>query len=419
VSSFSLNLIQLLLIAGAFGLGFGLAYFMLRSKILVLKERGHFLEKQLLDQQKIFEQAKKTLEDSFRSLSSEALRNNNQSFLTLAKTQLERFQEIAKNDLNQKQDKIYEMVRPVKESLEKVDSKLQQIEKTRVQSEAGLKEQIQVLNETNRQLRTETSSLVAALRSPQTRGQWGEMQLKRVVEMAGMLDHCDFRTQQTQGSVENRLRPDLVVKLPGGKNIIVDAKTPLNSYLEAVQSEDISKKTLKFKDHARHVRKHIDDLGKKSYWDQFQPSPEFVILFLPGEAFFSAALEQDPSLIEAGVAQNVIVATPTTLIALLRAAAYGWQQESLANNVKLIGNLGKELYKRLADMGKHLTSLGKNLNQAVDAYNRSVGSIESRVLVSARRMQDLSIGSSKEALPELPQINQVTKELSAPEFSEQ
>jgi DNA recombination protein RmuC len=369
-----------------------------------------------LEEKNLFlKQANESLSQTFKALSLEALEKNSHSFLTLANATLEKFQQAARGDLEKRQQSITEMVTPMKESLQKLDLGLRQLEKERKGEQQLLQEQLRSLVETEKQLRHETASLVKALRSPIARGRWGEIQLKRVVELAGMVSHCDFTEQSSLDGEEGKLRPDLIVHLPGGRQVIVDAKAPLEAYLEAINTQDDAVRELKLKDHARHVRQHVLSLSKKAYWERFQPTPEFVVLFLPAETFFSAALEFDPSLIEVGVEEGVILATPTTLIALLRAVAYGWKQESLSQHAQQLETLGQELYKRMVDMCGHFTKMGRSLGGAVDSYNKAMGSLESRVLVSARKFKEFGATSSSVDLESVELLEKIPRELQVAE----
>jgi len=355
------------------------------------------------------------LKNAFKALSLDALKSNTQSFLDLAKGTLEKYQAEAKGDLDQRKKAVENLVSPVRESLDKVVSQIHSLENARREAYGGLIEQVKSLSEAGKDLRRETGNLVSALRSPNVRGRWGEIQLKKVVEIAGMLPYCDFEEQASVTTEDGRMRPDLIVKLPGGKNVVVDAKAPLQAYLEALESQDEEKRQARLKDHARQVRDHMLKLSTKAYWEQFKPAPEFVIMFLPGETFFSAALEQDPGLIEAGVNQSVILATPTTLIALLKAVAYGWRQERIAESAQEISKLGRELYERLCTLSDHFIRTGKGLDQAVKAFNDAVGSLESRVMPSARRFTELGVDAKKE-IAELTPVEKTSRKLQSTEL---
>jgi DNA recombination protein RmuC len=347
-------------------------------------ERKGFAEKL-----KLLEQAKTALSDAFNALSANALRSNSEEFLKLA----------------------HASVAPIKEALGKFDAKIQSLEVAREGAYQGLVQQVSQLLDTGRQLRSETSNLVQALRSPVVRGQWGEIQLRRVVEMAGMLNYCDFIEQETLKTEAGALRPDLIVKLPAGKTIVVDAKAPVSNYLDAMAAVDDGERKIKLQAFAKLVRDRVAELGRKSYWDQFQETPELVVMFLPGDHFYSAALQEDPSLLEFGVEQRVLVATPVNLIGLLRAVAYGWRQESIAVNAKEISELGAELYKRISDLGGHWIDLGRNLSRTVEAFNSAVGSLESRVLVSARRFRELGAASSAMEIDVVEPVEKIARSL--------
>jgi len=344
---------------------------------------------------KLLEDAKGALSDAFNALSANALRSNSEEFLKLAQTS----------------------VAPVREALSKFEAKVQALEVAREGAYQGLVQQVSQLLDTGRQLRSETSNLVQALRSPVIRGQWGEIQLRRVVEMAGMLNYCDFAEQETVRTEAGNLRPDLIVKLPAGKTIVVDAKAPVAQFLDAMAVADESERKAKLQAFARLVRERIGELGRKSYWDQFEHTPELVVMFLPGDHFYSAALQEDPALLEYGVEQRVLVATPVNLIGLLRAIAYGWRQEAIAANAQEISELGAELYKRIADLGGHWIDIGRNLSRTVEAFNSAVGSLESRVLVSARRFRELGAASTAADIATVEPVEKAPRALKVLDIS--
>lgn len=358
--------------------------------------------------------AEARLQETFQSLSGLALRQNNEAFLQLAQSQFANLHQLTTKDLEARQAAIGELVMPLRQALEKVDGKIQQVEKERVGAYQALIEQVRAMGDGQKELSHRTQKLVDSLRSPTVRGRWGEIQLKRVCEMAGMVEHCDFVEQASVDGDNGKLRPDVTVKLPGGKIIIIDAKAPLMAYLDAMEATDEEVRAQKLRDHARQVRDHITKLSAKSYWGQFEQTPEIVVMFLPGETFFSAALQYDPSLIEYGVEQKVIPASPTTLIGLLRSISYGWQQDQIARNAQEISDAARTLYDRIRTFAGHYEDLRKHLGKAVETYNRSVGSLDHMVLPQARRFRELGATTAAE-LEDVGVIETALRTLDAPD----
>ncbi|WP_073258831.1 DNA recombination protein RmuC [Cryptosporangium aurantiacum] len=328
------------------------------------------------------------LEQALRAVSAEAIERNNSAFSQL--------------------------VGPIRESIANVEHTVVELERDRAVAHAALREQVNAMQQTGEKLRVETGQLVSALKAPQVRGRWGEHQLRRIVEVAGMVEHCDFVEQATSSTEDGILRPDLVVTLAGGKSVVVDAKVPFAAYLEAMEARDERDRSARMQAHARHLRTHVEQLAAKAYWQRFEPTPEFVVLFVPADTFLDAALQREPNLLEHAFSRNIVVATPSTLIALLRTIAYTWRQEALAENAAAVHALGRDLYQRLSTMGGHVDKLGSALGNAVARYNDAVGSLEARVLVSARRFTDLQVATSDIAAPR--QVEAVPRALQAPEL---
>lgn len=360
--------------------------------------------------QKRLEASKDEMAQAFKAMSFEVMERSSKSFLDLAEMHLSKYQEGAKNDLEGRQKSIEATLAPLKTVMQQLDQQQRDLEKRREAAYAGLQKQIEQMMISDRELRQETAQLAASLKSPQIRGSWGQVHLRRVIELAGLVNQCDFSEQFTMQNDGKIQRPDLLIRLPGERQIVVDAKAPLNAFIDASEMEDEGERKKKLLDHAASIRKHIRDLSSKEYWKAIDLSPEYVILFLPAESFFSAALQADPTLIEVGADQNVVVATPTTLIAILRAVAFGWKQESLSKSAKEIAKLGGELYERLIVLSEHWGKVGRQLGSAVESYNQSVASLESRVLVSAKKLKEFG-GIAKE-IAEPEQIDKLTRIIS-------
>ncbi len=351
------------------------------------------------------------LDDKFKALATDVLRNSNEQFLQLAKKSLESGHKDAAAQLEHRKQAIDAMIKPVREALEKYNTSMQQVESSRVQAYGQLREQLSAMLTDQRALRDETSNLVQALRRPEVRGRWGEMQLRRVAELAGMIDNCDFTEQDSVETESGRLRPDMVVYLPADRCIVVDAKTPLDAFISAIESSDADERRTHMDRHVRHIETKVRDLSNKQYQAQFKRSIDFVVLFIPGEGFLQAAVQVKPQLMEAAMQRGVVIATPSTLIALLKAVAMGWREQRLTEHAQHISQLGRELHERLRLAGEHLQSVGGSLESAVKSYNRFLGSFESRVLVTARKFEDLGAGSGKAIAPDVKPVEVLLRDM--------
>ncbi len=362
------------------------------------------------EQRRWLDEARQRLGDTFRALGAEALRDSGAALVAHAR-------DVIDAQLARRQEAMDALVRPLEEALRRYEAQVQALEATRQRAWGSLEEQLQALAQASAALQRETGNLVTALRGAPARGRWGELTLRRVVELAGLVEHCDFE-EQVVASGEHRARPDLVVRLPGGRQIVVDAKVPLAGYLDAIAAASAEERAAALARHAQQVRQHLNDLASRAYWEQFGGAAELVVMFIPGEAFVAAAVQADPALLEDGIARRVVIATPTTLIALLRAIAFGWRQEQLAANAERVSELGRQLYDRLRTLGRHFDELGRALRRATDAFNAAVASMETRVLPAARRFRDLGAGVGPD-IPPLEAVDEQPRTLAAPEFPRQ
>lgn len=393
----------LILLLG-FLLGFLLAHLRTQKNIIQLSMQNSALkiklaseEKMLQQTNEIFETQKQQMGERFQALSSKVLKQNSHDFLKLAKQNLGQYQQHAKHELDKKESSIHSIIKPIRETMEKTQHQLQEIEKERKEAYGSLSKHLENMAISQNLLNTETRKLVQAFRRPEVRGQWGEMTLKRLAELAGLVEHCDFYEQiSTQDDEGAQLRPDMIVRLPAGREIIIDSKTPLDAYLDAMEAQSDDEKELALQRHLKHLKQRVRELSSKAYWQQFEQSPDFVVLFIPGDQFLNAALDQDRSLIEETLKLKVIIATPTSFVALLRAVAFGWRQETLAKNAVEIKRLGEDMYSRISTFTDYLTKVGKSLDQSVTSYNKAVGSLNTRVMPTTRKFKELGIEAKKE-----------------------
>lgn len=399
-------------------IGYGLAYIRNEKKLSDLRDQATELKTTLehermqhQEKQKSLEKDRENLNESFAALASKALKHNSDEFLKLAEQNLKQFQISANSELDKKQQSFTELVKPIREALDKTEKQVREIEKERKEAYGSLKQHLELMSRDQAQLQSETRNLVQALRRPEVRGQWGEMTLKRLAELAGMVQHCDFYEQESINTDDGRLRPDMIIRMPGQRAVVVDAKAPLDAYMSAVEANDDKSREEFLIRHTKNVRERIRELSAKSYWSQFDESPDFAVLFIPGDQFLSAALERDPSLLEDAMSQQIILATPSSFVALLRAVAFGWRQEVLADNADKIRSLGITIYERLSAFSGHLSNVGNSLNKSVEHFNKAVGSFDSRVLPSAKRFTDMGISAKKE-IKEPPPVEMIAREMN-------
>jgi DNA recombination protein RmuC len=416
-SNFIFTLIVVAVLAALAG---GLiTYMRLHRRISVLSEKNTELSTTLELERKAqsekletLEQARSQLSETFGNLSSQALKHNSEEFLKLAHENLKQFQIKAQGDLSQKEQAIENLVKPIKEALEKTEKQIRTMEHERKEAYGSLTKHLETMTQTQQALQSETSNLVKALSRPEVRGQWGEMTLKRLAELAGMVEHCDFFEQEHTNTEDGAMRPDMIVRMPGGREIVVDVKTPLDAYLSAVEATDDTERKTHLARHTKNVRKRVQELAGKAYWNQFKNSPDFVVLFIPGDQFLSAALDNDHDLLEDAMQKKVILATPTSFVALLRAVAYGWRQESLTENAEKIREVGEELYGRLGTFADHLGKMGKSLNSSVQHFNKAASSFDTRVIPSVRKFSEMGI-SAKKDVESLEQIEHTSRDVEA------